>query len=769
MNLRNILIGVGLALLVALVFHRVGEFGYIDYDDDEYVSRNPYVRAGVTRVGVVWALESWDAANWHPITWLSHQLDVELFGDHPGRHHLTSALIHLVNTLLVFSLLTRMTGSAWPSALAAALFAVHPLRAESVAWISERKDTLGLFFGLLSLRSWLGWVERRSRGDWAKSLFWFGLSLASKPTLITLPFVLLLLDAWPLRRRPGQERGLDARTLIAEKSGMFLLSALSALMTWKVQLEGRAVSGLESTPWSERLGNAAVAYVAYLRDFFWPTDLSFIHPRPATPWPWTDVGIAVGVLVVVSLVTAALFRRCPYLLVGWLWYLGAMVPMIGLIPVGLHWRADRYTYFPMLGIAVAVSFAWVEWTSTGWARRLWLGPIGAVAAVALLAYACFFEANAWSDTVTLTTLALQRDGSNHIALGVQGYALEKQGQHALALDRYREAIKLQPDQPEIRTQYGVALTRQLRFAEAERELAQALETKPDLAAAAHALGVARVEQGQLKEGLESIRGAIARQPRNTAFRLDAALLLLRAGNVDEAKKEVDEAVNLSPLSARAHAVLARVLLRMGQSEEARVEAERSIELDPQSADAHWALAQTQIEDGEYREGARSLERAASLSPDDPSLRFELAIALTLANRPADAVEQYRKCLDLRPSWLEAANNLAWLYATSDDPAARSAAKAVEIAEEINRKTELKEAEYLDTLAAAYAENKQFGRAINFIEQAIAIAQRKGREEAVREMKHRWDDYRAARPYRQPPTPPKEKKKDASPPSAQNPK
>jgi hypothetical protein len=473
-----IAIALGLAALVGIVYAPVRHFDFVQLDDPAYVIENPHVLQGLTSEGLAWALTTGHAANWHPVTWLSHMLDVQLFGLAPGPHHMASLSLHLANTLLLFGLLARMSGAPWRSAFVAALFGVHPLHVESVAWVAERKDVLSTLFWILTTWAYVAYVRSTPSTDstspapsrsaakktatpppaasqarrgslYALTLALYALGLMAKPMLVTLPFALLLLDVWPLGRL-GPLGRTRARTLVREKLPLFCMAAASSAVTVLVQQKGGAVTTLESNPFSLRLQNALVSAAAYLRDAVWPARLTVIYPYPDAIPAWQTAGACV-VLGGLSFMAYRLARRHPYLPVGWLWYLGTLVPVLGLVRVGLQARADRYTYVPLIGIFIAIAWGGAALAARARMPRQ-VAPIAAAVAIVACALAARTQVGYWQDNVSLftraTVLTLHVDEYDaHMSLGA---TLAGQGRMDEALRHFTEAMRLRPDSGEAR-------------------------------------------------------------------------------------------------------------------------------------------------------------------------------------------------------------------------------------------------------------------------------------------------------------------------------
>ena len=411
---RSLALALLLVAATAALYGRVAGFDFV-WDDEQYVVGNPPVRAGLTSDGVVWAFTTAHASNWHPLTWLSHMLDVELYGMNPAGHHVTNLVLHALNALLLAGLLSTMTGRLWESVVLAALFAVHPLHVESVAWVAERKDLLSTFFGLLSAWTYVAYTRRGGPARYALTAVFLAMGLMAKPMLVTLPLVFLLLDYWPLER---MRRGASLVCLPMEKVPLLALSAASSVVTMSVQRSGGAVSGSDVLPIGQRLANALVSYVRYVGKTLWPENLSALYPHPYLPGgqPWSAWQVVGAGLVLVA-ITVVVFRvaRRPYARVGWLWFLGMLVPVIGLVQVGRQAMADRYTYLPLTGLFLIAVWGFAD-LSAGlrWHRASVRRVSGLIAAAVLSAYAvaAWTQVGSWRDSITLFRRAVQTHPDN---------------------------------------------------------------------------------------------------------------------------------------------------------------------------------------------------------------------------------------------------------------------------------------------------------------------------------------------------------------------
>lgn len=477
-----ILIAIGLALLVAAVYWGSGSHEFVDFDDGEYVYDNPHVKAGLTAAGIRWALTSSDAANWHPVAWLSHMADVQLFGMNAGRHHQVNVAFHVVNTLLLFWLLRKVTGATGRSAFAAVLFGVHPLHVESVAWVAERKDVLSTFFMLLTMMTYAAYVRRPSRGRYAAALLLFALGLMSKSMLVTLPFALLLLDFWPLGRFPreGAAGGRSVRRIVLEKVPFLFLSILASLATFLAQSHSGATAAVESFPPGQRIANAFVACVFYLKKTLWPTALAVFYPHPVTLGqriPAASWIPAAAILVLISAFVVRERRRRPYLPFGWLWFLVTLSPVIGIVQVGSQAMADRYTYVPLVGIFVAMAWGTGELLERLRVPRAACAVLGAAFLVPL-SIAAHAQSDHWADGTRLYRHALAVTRGNWLAWNNLGMQFLAASDDTRAAGAFHEAVTIKPDYAIGWYNLGVASGKLGRHPEAAACYRRSLELDP---------------------------------------------------------------------------------------------------------------------------------------------------------------------------------------------------------------------------------------------------------------------------------------------------
>jgi tetratricopeptide (TPR) repeat protein len=639
------LIALLLALVTLLVYLPVRQHGFVVYDDPEYLTDNHLVQAGLTWPGIRWAFTTWHVSNWHPLTWLSHMADCELFGLQAGAHHLVNVLLHAANTALLFVLLWRLTGGRWAAAMVAALFAWHPLRVESVAWISERKDVLSVCFALLTLLAY----ERYAHAKGAKAaganrllalaVGLFALGLLAKPMLVTLPFVLLLLDWWPLKRLPEDRVSFATLTpVVWEKWPFFLLTAASCVVTFLAQ-RAASVLTLAQCPPGLRFGNALLAYGQYLRDTFWPADLALLYPLPAS-LPLFPVAASVLALVLITWLAWREHRTQPWLLVGWLWFLGTLVPVIGLVQVGLQSRADRYTYLPQIGLFIAVVFALREFATRRKIPPAWLATAASAVLLACLGLTSR-QIAFWRDSETLFTRSLKVSPGSSIAHINLGVALQQQGRRTDALAEYQAALRLDPASVQAHNNLAILLEELDRNDEALAAYQRALQLNP-LAPLAHCnLGLLLAKLGRFDEALAAYAEAARLAPRDARPPALMGRAELQRGNGSRAAGHFRTALKRNSEDLQTMIRLARLLATSEDAAtrngaEALTLAQRATEMtggeDPVALDT---LAMALAETGRFAEARQAIQRALELVAQDPAATVELKSRLQLyaASRP----------------------------------------------------------------------------------------------------------------------------------------
>jgi protein O-mannosyl-transferase len=671
------LLGLLLFLVVVGVFLPALRHDFIYYDDPGFVMENPHVTGGLTWANVKWAFLHAGFDYWRPLSWLSHMADCQIFGLDPWGHHLTSILLHALNTLLVFAVWRKMTGAVWRSLLVAALFGLHPLHVESVAWIAERKDVLGTFFWLLTLWVYAHWVQQRAVQRTGASIFYvmtlalFVLGLMSKPMLVTVPGVLLLLDFWPLNRlgpNPRRQPGAVVRSLVIEKIPFFALAAATGVFTVLVQERIGALKTVAGYPWPGRVANALMAYCQYLGKCVFPARLAVFYPYPLNH----SVGLAVlaGVLLAgITIAVCGLHRSRPYLLVGWFWFLGTLVPVIGLVQVGEQSMADRYSYMPLVGV-----FLMAAWAAGDGAAR-WpqqLGRLGATAGAILAACIVLTsrQLGYWQTSATLFRHALAVTEDNWAAHAYLGYALSKSpARLSEAIAEYQEALRIAPQFAVSHNYLGNALVKVPgRLAEAGAEFQAALRLDPELADAHSNLAtILSQTPGRLPEAIAEYRAALRLRPDAAEIHNYLGLALARLpGGQPEAIVEFRTALRLKPDSAAMHFNLGLALAALPDLPAAMVEFQAALKLDPANAEAHHGLglALARIPD-RLPEAIAEFQTALQFQPDSAEMHYNLGVALAgIPDRRTEAIGHLESALRINPGFDAARTMLDRLRAAS---------------------------------------------------------------------------------------------------------
>jgi protein O-mannosyl-transferase len=534
-----------LTILTLAVYHQVGSHQFVNFDDGGYIYENPRVVDGLTIDNIVWAFTTGHESNWHPVTWISHMIDCNIYGLDPGRHHATNLFIHICNALLLFLLLRKLTGELWPSALVAALFSIHPLQVESVAWVSERKNLLCGLFWILTLLGYIRYIARPCLGRYLAMISFFALGLMAKPMIVTLPFVLLLLDYWPLcRTRSRLPRYRIWYPLIVEKIPFFLLSALSSAVTLLVQQKGGAVTSFQAYPLWARVANATVSYAAYIKNMVWPFNLAIFYPLPGEISVWQVLG-ATCLLSAISFWVLKNANRRPYALVGWLWYAGTLIPVIGLVQVGSQAMADRYAYLPAIGL-----FMGIVWTAAGFFRnrkieKKW-PAITAAAALVIFSITTWIQAGYWKDSFHLFSRALSVTSKNYVAHNNLGLALEARARPDEAAFHYSKSLQIHPEYGPALINSGNALAKKGNIEGAIRHYSKALKLKPGNSRAYKNYGLAMVRMGRPDEAISLFRKALQIDPDYPDAHNDIGIALAVQGKIDEAISHFKEALRLAP-------------------------------------------------------------------------------------------------------------------------------------------------------------------------------------------------------------------------------
>jgi tetratricopeptide (TPR) repeat protein len=596
----DLFILLGLAVMTFAIYAQVIGHQFITLDDPTYIRENPNVNRGVTLAGLAWAFTTFHASNWHPLTWISHMIDCQFFGTNAGRHLLVNALIHTANTSLIFYFLLRATGARWSSALVAALFALHPLHVESVTWASERKDTLSTFFGLLSLVAYVRYAGARSISRYVWVAITLALGLLAKPMLVTWPLVMLLLDYWPLGRFVSSSRGWSVvRSLVVEKIPLFALVAVSVVITLLAQSYGGAVRTFAAAPVGFRLSNALVSYAKYLLLTFWPNNLAVYYPLAPTGIPaWHVIGAG---FLLVGITALCLFQRRnrPYFIVGWFWFLGTLVPVIGIVQVGGQTMADRYFYIPSIGLFIALVFGLADFAKS-WRVAPWLSAGIAGGVLLILATLTNAQIQRWRDSFTLFEHTLAVTPPNLHMEHNLGLALGGRGRYDEAAAHFEKALQI--DRNFYGGLVGMGVTREFqgRLPEAIDYFQAAIRSQPSAPTGHVQLCHVLWKQNNDQAALEEIRRASQLAPKDADIRADFGLALELVGRIPEAIEQFHEALRLNPNNAEAHANLGLALLAAGKPRESIPEFEMALRLKPELTGAADNLRRAQAQLGSQK-------------------------------------------------------------------------------------------------------------------------------------------------------------------------
>ncbi|MCX5855689.1 MAG: tetratricopeptide repeat protein [Deltaproteobacteria bacterium] len=588
------LISLVLSVFLIVLFWQVQHHYFILYDDCLYVTENYNVQRGLSWESVTWAMTATEAGFWHPLTWLSLMLDYQMFGLNPGGFHWTNALLHIANTILLFFVLSRMTEETWKSALVAALFAFHPLHVESVAWVSQRKDVLSTFFWFLTMLAYVCYAERPRIYRYVPVVFFYVMGLMSKPMLVTLPFVLLLLDYWPLRRFSAYSSHVMGKirfpqippfSLILEKIPLLVLATGLVVVTFYTEEKIGALKSLEMFPVELRTANAIVSYAGYIWKMMWPINLTVFYPyHDVLPW-WQVVSSAV-ILVLITIPVFYNIKRSPFLIVGWLWYLGTLVPVIGLVQIGEHAMADRYTYIPLIGLFIIIVWGASD-LPKGWRWRHKKTLLGLSSGIILsaLMILTWFQIQYWKDNVTLFRHAVHVTNSSFLAHINLGAALSQKEKWDEAMECFLNALRIKPHNVLIYNNMGLAMAHQGKLDEAVDYYDTALRIKPDDEKVHNNLAMALADQGRLDEAIRHYREALKIKPDYAAAHNNLANVLAGHGEVDEAIRHYREALRLEPEHADFHNNLGVALARRKQLEDAVYHFREALRLKPDHSGA----------------------------------------------------------------------------------------------------------------------------------------------------------------------------------------
>jgi len=694
-----VLVCIALVLSTLAVFWQVHSFGFVNYDDDDYVYENPGVTQGLTWDSFVAAFTTPHVGNWLPMVWLSFALDYQLFGPDPGWMHLVNVALHIANAVLLFLILRKATGGLWPSAFVAAAFALHPMHVESVAWITERKDVLSGFFLLLTVAAYARYVRRHSVISYVLAVLLYALGLLAKPMIVTVPLLLLLLDYWPLNRfelQPRESAGVHSRLLIlrrmiAEKIPFFVLSAIWSVVTFLVQRGSGSVADLENLPAYARCANAFQSYAQYVAKMFWPRNMAVFYPYDEGTVRPLQAILSALLIITVSILAIRSRRKHKYLYVGWLWFLAALVPVIGLIQSGAQSMADRYTYIPYIGLFIMIAWGVPELMSGLPHTKHLLGGAAAIV-FAALGVCAYRQTSYWTDSITLFSHAIEVTQRNDTAYNNRGSAYTELGLWEKGIEDFHRAIGIRPDNAHAYNNLGVAYVKLGRWQEAEKAFKLATEAEADYAEACNNLGIAYGERGRWQEAEEAFMHALdaranyaeaynnlgiarsklerwqeAEEAYKRAIEIDrnyvAALNNLgeayeKLGKWQAAIESYKEAIAIKPDHAESHKDLGSALGRLGRWEEATIAYERAVESEPNYVEAYKGLGIAYGKVGRWQDATQSLEQAIALDPNDAATHHNIGIAYVELGRRSAGIEAFRRAIAHDPNSVDSHHNLA---------------------------------------------------------------------------------------------------------------
>jgi len=793
-----------LVALTWLVFGQTLWHEFINYDDPVYVYENPVVKSGLTVHGIGWAFTHSHGANWHPLTSISHMLDCQFYGLKAGGHHFSNVFLHAIAALLLFLLLAQMTGMLWRSAFVAAVFAIHPLHVESVAWVAERKDVLSGVFFMLTLMSYVHYARRPSFVRYALVSVLFACGLMAKPMLVTIPFVLLLLDYWPLGRfsQPANAKTQAVvsrkdwpriRQLLLEKIPFLVLSLASCIATLLAQ--EKALGSVEHFPLALRAGNALVSGMTYIRQMIWPAELTPFYPYPGgriLPW---EIIFASAALVVVTAIVFVFRKTRPYLITGWFWYLGMLMPVIGLIQVGLQGHADRYTYLPQIGLYLLITWT-ISDLSVSWRHQRPILGVAAVLVIAGLSWQTWRQTSYWHDSESLWGHALAVNADSDIANNNFGNAVLQKGRIDEAILHYQRVLEIRPghkatNRREAYYNLGNALLRKNEIDEAIANYHRALEGPSEYEPETHNnLGNALLRKGRIDEAIPHFEKFVQLRPEQAEAYYDLGNALLQKGLVADAVAHYEKALKLNPIWAEAENNLGNALLRQGQIDQAILHFQKYLELcsdraEKNRAEGHYNLGTALLRKGQFGEAITHFREAVKLQPDyaeaqnnlagvllqegqvDEAIlhyqkvlelrsnqgetqraeaHYKLANALLQKGLLVEAIAHYEQALEISPRSVPIQSQFAWVLATCSEVSLRNGSRAIELARQADQLSGGQDPAILRTLAAAYAEGRQFPHAVQTAQTALELATAQGNSALGQALRQEIARYGADLPY-----------------------
>ncbi len=716
-----------LAVAALIAFRQVNQCDFINYDDPLYVTDNIHVMSGITLGSIRWAFTTGHSANWHPLTWMSHMLDVQLFGLNPRWHHLTNLLFHIANTLLLFFVFHRMTKAPWKSAFVAALFALHPLHVESVAWVSERKDVLSTFFWMLTMGAYIYYVEQRTEDGekwtgilrfpssvfrYSAVLIFFALGLMAKPMLVTLPFVLLLLDYWPLQRFEPKKSAQEIRTevskqgagsgeraplsenkrkgkagrmctgqgiaqssvlspppsalrpLLREKIPLLALAALSCIVTYAVQQKGGAVASIEAFSPGVRIANAFVSYIVYIRKMVWPDNLAVFYPHPGSLPLWQGMG-ALLLLIAVTVSVIRTAKRFPYLTMGWLWFTGTLVPVIGIVQVGTQAMADRYTYIPLIGLFIMAAWGIPELLKKWRYRKETLFASSSLVLLSLF-IVTRTQVGYWRNDIALYDHSLKVTSPCDVILCNRGVAHDEHGNHRQAISDFDRAIEINPERAEAYIYRGMAYGKLGNQRQAISDFDRAIEIDPEKADAHNNRGATYAKLGNYRQAISDYDRAIEIDPEFALAYIDRGAAYRELGNHRQAISDYDRAIEINPKYADAYINRGAAYNILGNHRQAISDYDRAIEINPEYAEAYYNRGVAYGELGNHRQAISDFDRAIEINPKYADAYSNRGAAYGILGNHRQSIEDYDRAIEINPDYTKAYYNRGLAYGRLGD-------------------------------------------------------------------------------------------------------
>jgi tetratricopeptide (TPR) repeat protein len=747
-----LLISAALVITTLIAYEPIRHNGFVNYDDNKYITENPSITGGLSWQSLGQAFTQPHFFMWHPLTTISHMLDYQLFGLNPLGHHLISLLIHIVNTLLLFWILKNTTGTIWASAFVAAVFALHPIQVESVAWAAERKTVLSGLFWMLTMAAYIHYAKRPGAGRYFLVLLMFGLCIMTKPTVVALPLALLLLDYWPLDRiRWGQQAKTksnqkSAGWLIAEKIPLLAMSAFLAVITYITQKSGGVIETLGTIPLNYRIANMFLSYIAYIGKMLWPSGLAICYPHQLATLSSAPVVMCAMLFIALTVLSIYTGRRKKYAAVGWLWYVGTLVPMIGLVQAGEQAMANRYMYISMLGLLIIITCAANDFI----AGRLRLKIVAAILAMVLLSVLIILtriQVGHWQNSITLYDYALKVTQNNALVENNYGITLLiEEGRLNEAEQHFKNAIRIRPTYEDARNNLGRVLLMQGKTDEAIACFNELLRQNENFTQAQYYLAMALGSQGKYNDAIKHFAMVPNSNPKYPDARYRMGLALMTTNRFNEAITCFYDSLRQNGDSADIHYNLAIALGTQKKYDEAIEHLSKVLQLNPMYPGAHNKIGLALQSAGRLDEAIKYLNEGLKINRD-PETYANLGSAYIQAGRYDLAVENLTKALELKPYRIDVLNKLAWLYAVVDDTSIHNVQKAVEFAQRGCELTGYKDPVLLDTLAIAYAAAGRFDEAKATAEKALNIAKETGRDKLVVAIQERLTLYEAGQPYR----------------------